>query len=395
MGFINQFPYSDAHELNLDWVISEVKKCSAQIESFTADNRIKFANPIQWDITKQYEAYTVVSDLINNRSYLSVKPVPSGIGLDNTNYWTLVGLFNVDPFLSTTSVNPVANRPVAQRFNLIDGEIANIENDVTANRNAIIQETFDRTSADNTINTRIDNVSHDIALEAAAREGEDTLINARIDNLIIADPADAELADIRTGYNGIVYASAGDAVRGQVSDINEYNVTDLFVGQITRNSSTEHDVSYTWSGKSCTVNGTADGISAKVLRLSTALPYGMTAESEYYVKYQTTSSDVKLRIIFRDSSDATLATIYCTGDQYITVPASAAKMTIALYVASGKTINNAVVSEIACLDEETNTDIVNKINNICSISRGVIPTNTDFDSITAPGSYVKIGRAHV
>ena len=388
MGFINQFPYSDAHELNLDWVISEVKKCSAQIESFTADNRIKFANPIQWDITKQYEAYTVVSDLINNRSYLSVKPVPSGIGLDNTNYWTLVGLFNVDPFLSTTSVNPVANRPVAQRFNLIDGEIANIENDVTANRNAIIQETFDRTSADNTINTRIDNVSHDIALEAAAREGEDTLINARIDNLIIADPADAELADIRTGYNGIVYASAGDAVRGQVSDINEYNVTDLFVGQITRNSSTEHDVSYTWSGKSCTVNGTADGISAKVLRLSTALPYGMTAESEYYVKYQTTSSDVKLRIIFRDSSDATLATIYCTGDQYITVPASAAKMTIALYVASGKTINNAVVSEIACLDEETNTDIVNKINNICSISRGVIPTNTDFDSITAPGSYV-------
>lgn len=31
MGFINQFPYSDYHELNLDWVIKQTKESAAQI----------------------------------------------------------------------------------------------------------------------------------------------------------------------------------------------------------------------------------------------------------------------------------------------------------------------------------------------------------------------------
>lgn len=33
MGFINQFPYSDAHELNLDWVINSVKKLSDHVDA--------------------------------------------------------------------------------------------------------------------------------------------------------------------------------------------------------------------------------------------------------------------------------------------------------------------------------------------------------------------------
>lgn len=33
MGFINQFPYSDAHELNLDWVINAVKTLSIHVNS--------------------------------------------------------------------------------------------------------------------------------------------------------------------------------------------------------------------------------------------------------------------------------------------------------------------------------------------------------------------------
>lgn len=33
MGFINQFPYSDAHELNLDWVINSVKTLSGHVDA--------------------------------------------------------------------------------------------------------------------------------------------------------------------------------------------------------------------------------------------------------------------------------------------------------------------------------------------------------------------------
>lgn len=33
MGFINQFPYSDAHELNLDWVITAVKTLSGHVDA--------------------------------------------------------------------------------------------------------------------------------------------------------------------------------------------------------------------------------------------------------------------------------------------------------------------------------------------------------------------------
>lgn len=33
MGFINQFPYSDAHELNLDWIINAVKTLSSHVDS--------------------------------------------------------------------------------------------------------------------------------------------------------------------------------------------------------------------------------------------------------------------------------------------------------------------------------------------------------------------------
>lgn len=46
-------------------------------------------------------------------------------------------------------------------------------------------------------------------------------VNARIDNIIAGDaPSTAEVIDARTGYNGVVYSSLGEAIRTQISNIN-------------------------------------------------------------------------------------------------------------------------------------------------------------------------------
>lgn len=93
MGLFEQFPYANFHELNLDWILDTLKQLDESVTKFISINSIKYANPIQWDITSQYEKNTVVLDKHGN-AYLSVQPVPAGISLDRTEYWTVIGNFS-------------------------------------------------------------------------------------------------------------------------------------------------------------------------------------------------------------------------------------------------------------------------------------------------------------
>lgn len=92
MGFINQFPYSDAHELNLDWLIKTVKELGCKMDDFEAANKLNYAGA--WSIAKQYSAWTVVTD--SNFAYISVKPVPAGIDISNSEYWQYISNLTVD-----------------------------------------------------------------------------------------------------------------------------------------------------------------------------------------------------------------------------------------------------------------------------------------------------------
>ena len=93
MGLFENFPYANFHELNLDWILHELKELETEITNFVAINSVKYANPIVWDITSQYETNTVVLDSIGN-AYLSVQPVPAGVDLDREEYWTKIGNFS-------------------------------------------------------------------------------------------------------------------------------------------------------------------------------------------------------------------------------------------------------------------------------------------------------------
>ena len=96
MGIINPIhkaPYTNFHDLNLDWIIEVLNEFNTELTNFVSLATIKYADPIQWNITSQYEANTVVVDS-NGNAYLSVKPVPSGVSLDRVEFWTKIGNFD-------------------------------------------------------------------------------------------------------------------------------------------------------------------------------------------------------------------------------------------------------------------------------------------------------------
>lgn len=91
--FNEKWPYTNFHELNLDWILDTLKKQDATIADFISLNSITYADPIQWDITRQYPKNCVVVDK-NGDGYLSVQPAPVGVEIGNTDYWTKIGNFS-------------------------------------------------------------------------------------------------------------------------------------------------------------------------------------------------------------------------------------------------------------------------------------------------------------
>lgn len=103
MGLFDQFPYTNFHELNLDWILKALKELEHTIDQFVAINALKYADPIQWDITSQYEKNTIVIDPQTGTAYISVQPVPIGVALTNPDYWTVV--FDLGSFVVRAAKN--------------------------------------------------------------------------------------------------------------------------------------------------------------------------------------------------------------------------------------------------------------------------------------------------
>lgn len=90
-----EFPYTRTYSSDLGWLIRHVKWLTDQVENKT----IKYADPINWNITSQYEQNTVVLD--GTIAYLSKQSVPSGVSINNTDYWQPI--FDIAPIIGDLS----------------------------------------------------------------------------------------------------------------------------------------------------------------------------------------------------------------------------------------------------------------------------------------------------
>ena len=198
---IHRAPYTNFHDLNLDWIMDELNEFNTKLTNFVSLATIKYANPIQWDITRQYEANTVVVDS-NGNAYLTVQPVPSGVSLDRTEFWTKIGNFDelwadvkkaITPNDEGHSPTATADRAVNDLV-WVNGALVRVTRAMIAGDAYVPGSNCVSSSTNEVLHYLINAFNEGLSAEKTAREHADTELQTAIDAEKTArEHADTEL----------------------------------------------------------------------------------------------------------------------------------------------------------------------------------------------------------
>lgn len=289
MGLFERFPYTNFHELNADWLLKQMKELIAAMENFKATESLKFADPIIWDITTQYQKSTIVLDPTGN-AYLSVKTVPAGVQLNNDEYW--LEIFNFTDYTRTANKNLTANvetntTRATAAYNVDDWLIWEdvlykvtaaiaIDDALVVGTNLIHFTVEDFIKAWITYaNGLIQQYKNEIDISEAnyrqqlANDVSQTVSNieSQLNTAIAGVTVDSEVINARVGWDNIVYDTLGDAVRTQVKYLNDIYDSDYTTVEL------KYLEKYTATAGHLTTNGfvAAAGDSVRVIKSKNVL----------------------------------------------------------------------------------------------------------------------------
>ena len=238
-----KYPFTINDLMNTDALAKAILILQEEVKNFVVANTIKYADPIQWNITTQYERNTVVIDPLTGTAYISVQPVPMGISLANTDYWTVV--FNLSEFVTRAarnfSLNYEENTTLTATFATVKGGwlvwndtlyVANVNitpgdqyvDEVGGNITRITMESIIG-NMDDLLTTHKDNMVNIINEVYTAYTTLDTIIGDMA-SLDIPDVTSvvAALNVLYTAVNNI--AEAIIEISGDIGDLDDLNTTD-------------------------------------------------------------------------------------------------------------------------------------------------------------------------